>query len=74
MKNTDKILKAEQFGCYFRITDGFLQYSPMLVDGTNEENWGDVEDFYPDVVAFVNKFYGTKYGWNVNENYIFEKE
>jgi len=68
MKNTDKILKCEEFGCYFRITDGFLQWSPMLVDGTNEDDWGDVEDFYPNVVAVVNEFYDTKYGWNVKED------
>ena len=74
MKNINKVLKCEEFGCYFKIVDGFLQCSPMLKDGTNENEWADVEDFYPDATNTVNDYYGTKYKCNTLEDSIWDNE
>lgn len=70
MYNWTKLVKSPEGACVYTVVNGVLLCAPLLPDGTIEQdeggfNWSEVEDFYPDSVALVNKEFNTNFTANV---------
>jgi len=49
----DGLYAVEEFGCFVMVKDGVILQSPMLSDGSNEENWCEVEDPEPSFIQAI---------------------
>lgn len=49
----DGVFALDEFGCFVKIEDGVIFQSPMLADGTCEENWCEVENPDPDFLKAI---------------------
>ena len=41
--SVSKWIAYKEYGCYFRLNDGVMEFSPMLKDGTRDNEIGEVE-------------------------------
>ncbi len=50
------------YGCFVRIVDGALHYSPMNADGSDSDEWGEITDpADEEFLNQVNELFGTSF-------------
>ncbi len=56
------IMKSEQSGCFYTVRNKVLFYSPMLADGSCDQDWVPVEEISsPDELTKINDYFGTDF-------------